>query len=494
MLDPVVDAPYAALAGWALAITCVAVVAVAACVGLFKRLRTSEESLFVERQERRQIEQLAPPPDAWIWQTDSQHRLVRLQPPASGSRSNPGGHAHADEWLGQPLSGLLRAAEGSSSLADAMRRQTDLASMACLWANSGSTTAAAPTRTMSIRALAQHDRNGQFRGHLGLLQADRAAAESSATGAAASTAASRTGTVTTPAATAAADLLAADQASFTYTVTHDLRAPIRVVEGFTRIVKEDYGNVLDRVGLDHLERVLGAAARMNSMIDALLALSKLSQQPLSRQPVNLSRLAEYIVDDLRRTSPERSVRVLIEPSLSVEGDPTLLRIALENLIGNAWKYTSKARDAQIGFQRDPSTPGLGFLVRDNGAGFDMRFADRLFGVFQRLHSASDFPGTGVGLASVQRIVRRHGGEIWAESVVGRGTTFRFTLAPAAHAEALLDDPMAPQSMPPVQRPAGDVSMRGLAGALPASSSTQASTPASSATPAAPKAKTLARTA
>jgi hypothetical protein len=234
--------------------------------------------------------------------------------------------------------------------------------------------------------------------------------------------------------------LAAEQASFTYTVTHDLRAPIRVVEGFTRIVKEDYGQQLDRVGLDHLDRVLGAAARMNAMIDALLGLTRLSQQPMLRQPVQLSRLAGYIVDDLRRTSPDRQVSVLIEPDLVVDGDPTLLRIVLENLLGNAWKYTAKVSEAQIHFQRDTSMPGTAFLVRDNGAGFDMRFADRLFGVFQRLHSASDFPGTGIGLASVQRIVRRHGGEIWAESAVGRGSSFRFSLSPAAVAEPMAEDP------------------------------------------------------
>jgi signal transduction histidine kinase len=312
-----------------------------------------------------------------------------------------------------------------------------------------------------IRALAQFDREGRFRGYLGVLQADRASADAaSAPGSPTAASAARV------AAAPATDTLAAEQASFTYTVTHDLRAPIRVVEGFTRIVKEDYGNVLDRVGLDHLDRVLGAAARMNSMIDALLALSKLSQQPLSRQPVNLTRLAEYIIDDLRRTSPERAVRVTIEPALSVIGDPTLLRMALENLLGNAWKYTGKARDAQIWFQRDPSTPGIGFQVRDNGAGFDMRFADRLFGVFQRLHSASDFPGTGVGLASVQRIVRRHGGEIWAESAVGRGTIFRFTLAPAARAEALIEDPLA---LLAAERTSIDSRLRGSGSSLPSGS-------------------------
>jgi signal transduction histidine kinase len=218
-----------------------------------------------------------------------------------------------------------------------------------------------------------------------------------------------------------------DQESFSYTVSHDLRAPLRVVEGFTRIVKEDYGRLLDRIGNDHLDRVLGAAARMNNMIESLLALSRLSAQPISRQPVNLSQLVSYIVDDLRRQSPERNVSVQIEPGLQVQGDATLLRIALENLLGNAWKYTAKAATPQIWFERGEHEGRPTFTVRDNGAGFDMRFADRLFGVFQRLHSASEFQGTGVGLASVRRIVRRHGGDIWAEGEMNRGARFQFWL-------------------------------------------------------------------
>ncbi len=219
----------------------------------------------------------------------------------------------------------------------------------------------------------------------------------------------------------------AEHESFSYTVSHDLRAPIRVVEGFTKILKEDYGRQLDRIGNDHLDRVLGAAARMNSMIDALLALSQLSSRPLSRQPVNLSQLATYVVDDLRRQSPERLVTVHIEAGLQTQGDPTLLRMVLENLLGNAWKYSAKRRDAQIWLERGLHDGQPMYTVRDNGAGFDMRFADRLFGVFQRLHSANDFPGTGVGLASVRRIVSRHGGEVWAESAVERGSSFHFTL-------------------------------------------------------------------
>ncbi|MEO8122421.1 MAG: ATP-binding protein [Burkholderiales bacterium] len=226
----------------------------------------------------------------------------------------------------------------------------------------------------------------------------------------------------------AAEPVPTDHESFGYTVSHDLRAPIRVVEGFTKILKEDYGHHLDRIGNDHLDRVLGAAARMNSMIDALLTLSQLSSRPLARQPVNLSQLASYVADDLRRQSPERQVGVHIEDGLLTQGDPTLLRVVLENLLGNAWKYTAKKPDAQIWFEREVNDGQTAFCVRDNGAGFDMRFADRLFGVFQRLHSANDFQGTGVGLASVQRIVRRHGGEIWAESEVQRGSSFHFTLS------------------------------------------------------------------
>jgi len=225
----------------------------------------------------------------------------------------------------------------------------------------------------------------------------------------------------------ATQALAAEHAAFSYTISHDLRAPIRVVEGFGRILKEDYGTQLDRIGRDHLDRMVSAAARMNHMIDALLSLSQLSTQPLKRQPVNLSQLAGYVVEELRRAQPERQASVYIAPQLGTTGDPTLLRMALENLLGNAWKYSARTAMAEIRFERIDQGGRPVYLVSDNGAGFDMRFADRLFGVFQRLHSASDFQGTGVGLASVRRIVRRHGGEIWAESEVGQGARFYFTL-------------------------------------------------------------------
>jgi light-regulated signal transduction histidine kinase (bacteriophytochrome) len=218
-----------------------------------------------------------------------------------------------------------------------------------------------------------------------------------------------------------------EHASFSYTVSHDLRAPLRVVEGFTRIVKEDYGRLLDRVGNDHLERVLAAAARMHHMIDAMLALAQLSAQPLAQQPVDLSQLAAFVVDELARQAPERHVEVHIEPGLTARGDPTLLRIVLENLLGNAWKYSAKALQPRVGCETRQQDGRCVYVVQDNGAGFDMRFSDRLFGVFQRLHSVNDYPGTGVGLASVRRIVRRHGGDVWAEGEVGRGARFYFTL-------------------------------------------------------------------
>ena len=231
----------------------------------------------------------------------------------------------------------------------------------------------------------------------------------------------------TPGAQAHARDGANDSDTTTFTLSHDLRAPIRVVEGFTRIVKEDYGRLLDRVGNDHLDRVLGAAARMNLMIDALLTLARLSQQPLARQRVNLSQLAGYVVDDLRRSAPERAADIDIEPGLTAWGDPTLLRLVLENLLGNAWKYSGRSALAQISLHTVPHGDATAMVVRDNGAGFDMRSADRLFGLFQRLHSANDFPGHGVGLASVRRIVQRHGGAIWAEGEPGRGASFYFTL-------------------------------------------------------------------
>lgn len=218
-----------------------------------------------------------------------------------------------------------------------------------------------------------------------------------------------------------------DRSAIVYTVSHDLRAPIRVIEGFTRIVREDYGHLLDRVGNDHLERVLGAATRMNSMIDSLLALSRLSTQAIEPVPVDLTDLATQVMAELRQQAPERQAEIHIEAGLATRGDPLLLRAMLDNLLGNAWKYASRREVTRIEFGTTHVAGRPEFFVRDNGAGFDMRFASKLFGAFQRLHGATEFPGTGVGLASVRRIIRRHGGDIRAEAAVNEGATFYFTL-------------------------------------------------------------------
>lgn len=222
--------------------------------------------------------------------------------------------------------------------------------------------------------------------------------------------------------------------AFSYSVSHDLRAPLRSIDGFSQALMEDYSDQLPDEGQDYLMRIRAAAQRMAQLIDDLLSLSRVARAPMQPRFVNLSALAQNIANDLKRTQSERQVSFFIATDLSAKGDPQLLRIALENLIGNAWKFTSKRADAyiEVGAQDDPG--GRIFYVRDNGAGFDMTFASKLFGAFQRLHAAADYPGTGVGLATVQRIIRRHGGNIWAESAVDKGTTFYFTLPDLEHAQ------------------------------------------------------------
>jgi signal transduction histidine kinase len=214
--------------------------------------------------------------------------------------------------------------------------------------------------------------------------------------------------------------------SFAYSVSHDLRAPLRVIDGFAQIVLEDYGERLDSLGREHLKRIVGAAGRMNSMIDTLLSMSRMTGRDLQFERVDLSETARQLTEELKAAEPGRNVEIAVQPGLSIQGDRTLLRLVLQNLLGNAFKFSAKTRDARIEFGRRADGDHA-FFVRDNGAGFDMRFADRLFGVFQRLHSQSEFAGTGVGLATVQRIVRRHSGRIWAESEPGKGATFFFTM-------------------------------------------------------------------
>ena len=214
---------------------------------------------------------------------------------------------------------------------------------------------------------------------------------------------------------------------FAYSVSHDLRAPLRSIDGFSQALLEDYEEQLDDEGQDYLRRIRAASQRMASMIDAILQLSRIGRYEMRRKQVNLSALAQDIAADLKVTDPDRQVEFVIAEGVVASGDPTLIRTALENLIGNAWKFTQKHENARIEFGVVRQGKKSIYYVRDNGAGFDMRYADKLFAPFQRLHSTAEYKGTGVGLASVQRIVHRHGGNIRAESAVGKGTTFYFTL-------------------------------------------------------------------
>jgi signal transduction histidine kinase len=219
--------------------------------------------------------------------------------------------------------------------------------------------------------------------------------------------------------------------AFSYAVSHDLRAPLRTIDGFSKAIIEDYGEKLDRDGHEHLQRVCGAADRMGRLIDDMLNLSRVTRSEMRHERLNLSDVARSVIAELKSAQPERNAEVVIADRMSVEGDPRLLRVVLDNLIGNAWKFTSKTPQARIEVGAVMRDGQRAFYVRDNGAGFDMAFAHKLFGAFQRLHAMEEFCGTGVGLATVQRIARRHGGKVWAEGAVGRGATFYFTLGDAA---------------------------------------------------------------
>jgi len=215
--------------------------------------------------------------------------------------------------------------------------------------------------------------------------------------------------------------------AFSYSVSHDLRTPLRAIDGFSQALLEDYGTQFDATGTDYLMRVRGGAQRMGSLIDALLTLARVSRTSMREEKVDLTAIAEEIVGELRTADPERSVDIRITSQLNAIGDPYLLRIVLENLLNNAWKYSGKREHAVIEFGMCNQDGESCFFVRDNGAGFDMAYANKLFGAFQRLHDAKEFMGTGVGLATVQRIIHRHGGRIWVAAAVDQGATFYFTL-------------------------------------------------------------------
>jgi light-regulated signal transduction histidine kinase (bacteriophytochrome) len=215
--------------------------------------------------------------------------------------------------------------------------------------------------------------------------------------------------------------------AFSYSVSHDLRAPLRTISAFTQAIADEMRYQLDDKCRDHLRRVLAAAARMNDLIDALLELSQISRAPLGRHEVDLSTIATVVIDELRRRDLSRKVLATIAPNMVVEADARLLRILLDNLLGNAYKFTSKLLAAKIEVGARSVAGETVYFVKDNGAGFDMEYADRLFNPFQRLHRDTEFSGTGIGLATVRRIVERHGGRIWAESSPDQGATFYFTL-------------------------------------------------------------------
>ena len=236
----------------------------------------------------------------------------------------------------------------------------------------------------------------------------------------------------------------AELESFAYSVSHDLRAPLRALDGFSQILLDDYGLQLDEKGRGYVERIRAADMRMGALIDALLELSRLSRGGLSRERLDLSEMARHLAAEVTEAEPGRHVEFAIADGLEANADRTLVVALLANLLGNAWKFTAGRETARIEVGAEEVGGEQAFYVRDDGAGFDMAYADKLFGAFQRLHSPAEFEGLGIGLATVQRIARRHGGRIWAEGAVEQGATFWFTLpADAATSAPRSSDPDKP---------------------------------------------------
>ncbi len=225
-------------------------------------------------------------------------------------------------------------------------------------------------------------------------------------------------------------LLNRELEAFSYSVSHDLRAPLRSIDGFAQALREDWGDQLDETAQDHLSRVRNAAQRMGQLIDDLLKLSRLTRSQIQRTDVDLSELSREVGKELTERNPTRNMTFKIKDGLHAWCDPPLARIVLENLLGNAWKFTAKIENPRIEFDVVPNTRPSVFVVRDNGAGFDMKYVDKLFAPFQRLHGEREFPGTGIGLATVQRIVHKHGGSVRTSAELGKGAAFFFTLEAA----------------------------------------------------------------
>jgi light-regulated signal transduction histidine kinase (bacteriophytochrome) len=229
----------------------------------------------------------------------------------------------------------------------------------------------------------------------------------------------------------AAEAASRELEAFSYSVSHDLRAPLRSIDGFSQALLEDYAGVLDDRGHGYLKRVRGSTQHMARLIDDLLRLARVARVDLEKEIVDLAEVAREILEQLKREAPHRKVETVVPATMVAHGDARLLTVVMENLLFNAWKFSAKQPEARIEVGEHELSGERVFFVKDNGAGFDMKYVDRLFAPFQRLHTADEFEGTGVGLATVQRIIRRHGGRIWAESELSKGSTFSFTLGEAS---------------------------------------------------------------
>ncbi len=215
--------------------------------------------------------------------------------------------------------------------------------------------------------------------------------------------------------------------AFSYSVSHDLRAPLRSIDGFSQVLLEEYQEKLDDKGKGYLERVCKATQKMGLLIDDMLKLSRINQAEYKRESIDLSGMMRAIAEANQQNNPDRAVDVIIQEGIVIQGDPHLIQIALVNLLDNAWKFIANARHPRVEFGKTIQEGKTIYYLRDNGAGFDMAYVRKLFGAFQRLHTEKEFAGTGIGLATVQRIINRHGGQVWAEGEVGKGATFYFTL-------------------------------------------------------------------
>jgi signal transduction histidine kinase len=412
--DAAFGAPAAAIP-WLLGAASVGALIALAAVVVAQRLRSAREIATMRRT-------LTASAD-WWWRTDAALAVVEVEP---GRRLSAA--VELKLLLGRKPWQLADAAEAPKELAEAIDARAPFDDVLVR------VPAASAARTIALSGTPLFSGSGRFAGYAGVardltetLAAARGPSREQAAEIERLRAELEASTRQGAERARAFEFAVNELESFSHSVSHDLRAPLRVVDGFANIVLEDYGDRLDDLGREHLKRIVTAGNRMNSMIDTLLALSKMTSREIERERVDLSQLARELADELRAQDGARRVQFVVADGQSADGDRTLLRLVLQNLLGNAYKFTAKVPAARVEFGARNEGGRTVYYVRDNGAGFDMRFADKMFGLFQRFHSANEFPGTGVGLATVQRIVRKHGGRIWAESKPGEGATFFFTL-------------------------------------------------------------------